>query len=490
VSFLSTALRRAACIVVVLTLAACGGGTSGSGAVPPVSGAVGANPQPLAPTADSASAAPTTASSPSPTATPFTVTGQVTAIQSAGSFLIQAGSGCGYLKVITTSTTQTALNGQTLKTGVYARVSGTGSCATQITATAISLAASANGPFPMPTSAPSTSASNAPVTAPTTAPVTAPTIAPLTTISTASSSTFASIVNGQQWPLSFRPFAANSPWNMGTAGHSRDANLTATLQSDASKYLGGSSGWGTSQAGGNDYGHPIYLASSSDHAVTTDCSGGPNYGCYANNARVSSLNFRIPDAARPAQASDHHIGIIQPDGTIVGCWDASYSGGTSFNAAFCATESIVTGSGVESPSPTSGADVAAGLIRADEVASGVIPHAIFLVGQCSSGYVYPGTTTASQCGGGLPIGAWIHLNLTDAQIAALPASDGNKAVLTALAHYGGFLLDTGGTGPQFALMFEDAQQYASFNQPFPSFPSGSSVNWSAVASNMEVLQHP
>ncbi len=296
-----------------------------------------------------------------------------------------------------------------------------------------------------------------------------------------SAANYVNIVNGQPWPSSFCPYAGNSPWNEGTAGHAHDATATAALHTGS--YLTSTVSVDSDSPGPNDFSHPVYLAAGSDPNVSISCT---QYGCWDNGASVSSLQALIPSAARPAQGSDHHFGVIQPNGTEVDCWDTSYTGGSTLSAAICTTGSI-TGAGVLNPSATSGAALAAGLIRASELQSGVIPHALFMVTSCTNGFVYPGTSAASQCGGGagIPIGAWIHLNMTDAQIVASNA--GTQAVLMALAHYGGFVLDTGGVNAIWG-MCEDQQQYASFGTTAP--PCSYTIDWPSLAANVEVLQPP
>jgi hypothetical protein len=296
-----------------------------------------------------------------------------------------------------------------------------------------------------------------------------------------SAASYTGIVNGQPWPADFCPYAANGPWNVGTAGRAQDTAATATLHSGA--YLSGSVGISSSAPGTGDFSHPVYLAAASDPKVSISCG---QYGCWANGQSVSTLQALVPSLARPAGGSDHHFGVIQPDGTEVDCWDTSYAGGSTLSASICTTGSI-TGPGSLAPSATSGAALAAGLIRGDELKRGVIPHALFMVTSCTTGFVYPGTTKASECGGGggIAIGAWIHLNMTDVQIAA--ANAGTQAVLVALAHYGGFVLDTGG-GSDMWFMCEDQEQYASFGGPAP--PCKGSVDWATLSANVEVLQHP
>lgn len=304
-----------------------------------------------------------------------------------------------------------------------------------------------------------------------------------------SSSKYTNIRNGQEYPIDFRPYHDASPWNAGTYWAQRDNNLTGVLQANASHYLSGSSGPPSGQAGSNDYSHPVYTSSNSDPTVTATCG---QYGCWHStpnapwNTRVSSLQLHIPPQARPAGGSDAHMGVIQPNGSEVDCWGTNYSGGSSLSAQICA-EGPVTGFGIRNPSTTSGAALLGGIVRQNELRRGWIPHALFLVADCTNGVIYPGTSASGSCNGTLPIGAWIHLRLTQSQINALPASAGNRAVLDALSYYGGYIMDNGGVGSKFAIMYESPQYYASFGQPYPTGANGTMVNWSTLASNMEVL---
>lgn len=351
---------------------------------------------------------------------------------------------------------------------------------------------------PATTSGAGTASSPSPATNSSSAPV-ATTATTTTTAVSGSAAAFAGIVNGQSWPASFRPYSASSPWNIGTNGRSQDSANTSHLQAYLSANYSDSF---ATQAGPNDFGHPVYFARATDPQVTATCS---QFGCFNNNARVGSISLRIPAQARPAQASDHHMGVVQPDGTEVDCWGASYSGGSSMSAGICSTNSIA-GTGVETPSATSGAALAAGVVRFDELTRGSVPHALFVVVSCTNGVVYPGTSNARACGdgAGVPVGAWLHLTLSDAQIDQLPSSAVSAAyrpILHALHNYGAFVEDTGGSfsnesgAPGVWFQFEDPQQYASFGAAYPgsSFAASHgalSIAWSALRPYMEVLQHP
>lgn len=90
----------------------------------------------------------------------------------------------------------------------------------------------------------------------------------------------------------------------------------------------------------------------------------------------------------------------------------------------------------------------AGVIRQPELAAGRIDHAIFLVtGSTSGGQVYPARSYGVGCGvpDCPPTGQWLMLDMTSTEIAALPVSDWQKTIFRALAKYGGWVGDQGGS---------------------------------------------
>jgi hypothetical protein len=74
------------------------------------------------------------------------VHGSIVAIKSSTEFEINGGSGVGYVNIYTTSSTVKYYNGLTPKVGYYADVYGTGSAATYITATQVTLSTSSTSP--------------------------------------------------------------------------------------------------------------------------------------------------------------------------------------------------------------------------------------------------------------------------------------------------------------------------------------------------------
>jgi len=77
-----------------------------------------------------------------------------------------------------------------------------------------------------------------------------------------------------------------------------------------------------------------------------------------------------------------------------------------------------------------------------------------------------------------PLGARLQLTMSRAQIAALPVPAWKKAILRALARYGGYVGDTGGDGINF--MFESSTMYTSFGfaDPLVSFAQANGVRQS------------
>jgi hypothetical protein len=213
----------------------------------------------------------------------------------------------------------------------------------------------------------------------------------------------------------------------------------------------------------DDNGHPVYLASATDPVVTVNCTA------YCG---VASANINIPVSARPATGSDHHMGIIEPDGSEYDFY-GSTSTGTSPTATTAFYRTSILGSGqMPGGGATSGAALAAGVIRFDELARGIIPHALFVSANCVTGtVVYPGGSQGKVCtsGTGPPVGARIQLTLTDAQINALSLLPWEQTILHALHDYGAYVMDTNGDGIALGFQFEPTTQFAAFSQSYPIY---------------------
>jgi hypothetical protein len=155
---------------------------------------------------------------------------------------------------------------------------------------------------------------------------------------------------------------------------------------------------------------------------------------------------------------------------------SQYDGGLDFNGSGCCGYSSAMNQGL------------AGLmIRAQDLRSGVINHALGGSFVCSGGatetVVTPWplpTGTGGACGAGgdgPPVGGRFQLKMDDSTIAALNIPAWQKTIYYALAHYGLYVTDTGGSpmDPEF----EPAADYTPFGNTsntlmsyFASTPGG------------------
>ena len=195
-----------------------------------------------------------------------------------------------------------------------------------------------------------------------------------------------------------------------------------------------------------DYQHPYFFSKSSDPLYTVNSSrpGSPD-----------GVRVRIPSYARPAGAEDSHLAVFdQKSGyeySFFAFPKSRPAGGGTISAALVQRAKISGNGGgdaeIRGYSTAAGLGNMAGVVRQPELAAGRIDHAIFLVtGQTNGKQVYPSrsygqTCALSDCP---PTGQWLMLDMSDAQIAALPVADWQKTIFRALATYGGWIGDQGG----------------------------------------------
>ena len=234
-----------------------------------------------------------------------------------------------------------------------------------------------------------------------------------------------------------------------------------------------------------DFNHPVYFASSTDPLVTVTCT--------AHCPSGTTAQMRVPIVAAPAgdnnltySSLDRHMAVIQPDGTEWDIYDAGriWTPGASSETVVGMGKSSILGDG-STNAMTDGANLAAGIPRFDELANGLVPHALFASTACVTGSVlYPGKSQGTTCssGTGPPMGARFQLTLTDAQINALSnAYPWEKTMLHAMHDYGVYVADTegesspGGGGATLVLRWESETQYYVYGQTYP-IPSSVSSN--------------
>lgn len=198
----------------------------------------------------------------------------------------------------------------------------------------------------------------------------------------------------------------------------------------------------------NQQQHPIYFGRGSDPADTVSA------GCGWSGCVSVGQTFHIPSYAIPAGGSDHHLGVIDESNTTyneLDCWQASAPSAGVIHATSCSYQPVTT-SGIMYGVTGAGYGLWAGIIRDQELIAGQINHALFLVTPCSSNLtVYPSESRSSDafCSQGVPYGAWLRLNMTDAEILALGDPAYKVAILMAAAHYGAYMGDNNNTGVHF-----------------------------------------
>jgi hypothetical protein len=225
---------------------------------------------------------------------------------------------------------------------------------------------------------------------------------------------------------------------------------------------------GTAGRGELDGGRPIYYSRPGDPSFRLHCT--QSWGrCALEGAAI-----RIPDQARPAGGSDAHLTVIDPvsgwEYDLWGVWSKPRGGGTlPFRWG---GRTRIDGDGLGSDAVAARYGTAAGVVRAEELASGQINHALFLGVRCDSGrHVYPAAKHGLRCSEiGLPNadapaeGARFQLAMSDLQIAVLPVPEWKKTILRAMAHYGMIVGDTGGS---WGLQWDSGVAYTSFGAPDP-----------------------
>jgi hypothetical protein len=274
------------------------------------------------------------------------------------------------------------------------------------------------------------------------------------------------------WPPgNWAPYSRTSPWNRPLPGfssaildpHSKtevtwmNNNLAHTFTpQDVSNT--------PSQDAASGWDHPLYWAKSSDPAYTINDTG---YACYAGHtATFCPSKVQIPNGAWHATGSDGDIAIVQPNGHTEIDLGAPQTanpfsgGGTVVVHGFGGLD--LNGTGCCGNASAANQGLAAGSIRGQELAAGVINHALSVVAKCTNGtHVAPATGNAlGGCPNAPADGARLQLRMSDSQVDALAVPAYQKTILKAMAHYGLFITDTGG-GPM-DLDYEPAIDYTSF----------------------------
>ena len=261
-------------------------------------------------------------------------------------------------------------------------------------------------------------------------------------------------------PGCWRPYSPGSPFNQPLPRHPRLAANSAAIVRRVLSF-GPPRPLTAGEAGTNeDYDHPGYYPQPTDPWFRIHCTE-PWGRC-----SVEGMWVQIPNAARPAAGGDGHMAVVdQLNGWEYDFWRVEHkpSGGGVISVAW-GGRTPLGGNGLGGSATATDFALQAGIIRAQEMQSGTINHALFMTVDCTTGNsVYPAQGCGTACPNptNAPAGGMrFQLNYSDAQIAALRVPAWKKTILRALAHYGAFIGDTRGTGLGFE--FESGSTYTSF----------------------------
>jgi len=213
--------------------------------------------------------------------------------------------------------------------------------------------------------------------------------------------------------------------------------------------------------GDSDYFHPYALSDSADPVYTIRCW---RYACPS----IDGAKVRIPAQARPAQGTDRHLTVSDtssgwlydfykaetfgPAGGSVTDWNKRRdpAGGDLWIGTGGKSTISGDGRGVGGDGGNAAkTGLLAGPIRGVELEAGVINHMLFMVVRCTSGqHIYPAQGNAGVCSSTAdapPTGQVFRLKMSNADIDALPIPRWRKTIYKAMAQYGMYVGDTGGS---------------------------------------------
>lgn len=270
-------------------------------------------------------------------------------------------------------------------------------------------------------------------------------------------------------PACWRPYNDASPFNQALPSSPRLAPNSAAIVKRIAGFgpvqhlLAGNSG--TSQ----DYGRPMYFSRASDPVFTVRCNN-PEWG----RCSIEGAEVRIPDAARIPGGDDHHLTVV--DTTTGDEWDfwdvrSKPRGGGVLQIGW-GGRTRIDGDGLGSDAVAARTATMAGTLRAEELASGRIDHALAISIRCDNGqFVFPAAKSAYSCaqaglpmGDAPPLGTRLQLAMSASEIDQLDVPGYTKTILHAAAEYGMFMVDTGGT---LGIVTESGLASTSFGAPDP-----------------------
>jgi hypothetical protein len=247
-----------------------------------------------------------------------------------------------------------------------------------------------------------------------------------------------------------RWYAPTSFWNTPIAANAAiDPNSAGMISYAIASYANGAN-LANTKAWGMSY---VYTTSTGSKNYTIACT---------QYCTSSSISFPIPAGTLANTGSDHHLAVINTTtNTELDMWEASYnSSNDTWSAGSLATTSTVGWGAMCALGQLCNGEVAAGFamlggaIRPEEIAAGLIPHALSITSPATrSGYIACPATHTDGSGSNvnaIPEGARIQLN-PSFNVAAQSWSTWQKTIAYALQTYGAYVSDTSGSLALYAV---------------------------------------
>lgn len=260
-----------------------------------------------------------------------------------------------------------------------------------------------------------------------------------------------------------RPYTSDSVFNRPLPAHPPVAadsdSIVSNLATNGIHFPGGDRGFTLTTS---DARIAVYYSAPTDPLVRIHCTYrfGPNTCTGANGFDIDGASIRVPSVAQPAPGTDKHMTIVdQANDREYDFEHATWAPGHQTLNVWSGAEVPIAddaGSGLGSGATAAYFANLAGLITAPELAAGRIDHALSIVLPCTHGSVYPATlangfpcsrmSAYRRPGDAGPLGTLFALDMSDAQIAASGAPAWQQTIMTAMAHYGMYVNDTGDPG--------------------------------------------
>ena len=301
------------------------------------------------------------------------------------------------------------------------------------------------------------------------------------------------------WPPGcWRPYADSSPFNrpipQGAPTVPNSAAIVDRIRGDLSQRDRPANLMANVRG---NAGEPTYYSTAADPVFTLRC-GPPNWPCPLDGRQIRVPAGAVPEGGPdPPPGDDAHMTIVdQAGGYEYDLWQVTTPTplpDTGGELRFTwGGRTALDGDGIAVPETPAGHATAshfgnlAGRVRAEELADGRIDHALFVVIDCDNGtFVYPARGLGQSCeeaglpdgnGNAPPMGSHLQLDMTSAEIDALPIRAWKKTILRAMATYGMFFGDTG-TDSYFAIETEAGSQYQSLGSPDRWWQFASDNDW-------------